>query len=178
MICRYDQDTVDGIDRLFDAGQLQIDRFHTDDRCLIVTGMSDHIAVWIVRAQEVIFTGLDRFDQLVGDLSRLHPRTLFKRNDIRLHFFKRLQLFIKLLRTVAIPEISDMSVLLCLADRILTDAMLDQMLRERVLDLRRVAQEVMRNVKVCIILQHTGIHHIRYTYTVELVKALIAIKGQ
>ena len=109
--------------------QAQIDGFHTDDRRFIVARMPYHVAVRIINAVEVIVAGFNRFDQFVTDFRALHPRPLLKWNDVGRDFNPGFQLFIEFLRTVAIPEIRDVTEFLRFRDRVGTNAFLYQIFR-------------------------------------------------
>ena len=140
--------------------------------------MSNHITIWIVCTQEIIVSGFYCSTQNICDFCRFHPWTLFKRNYIGFDFNIIFQLFIQLFRTVTIPEVRHMSEFLCFTDCIFTDTVLAQLFRQCILDFWRICQEIMRDVQISIILQHSGKHHLRHSDTVELVKAFISVKRQ
>ena len=176
MICSDQKDAVHFINRFDDAGKREIDRFDTDHCGFQVSGMADHVAVWIIRAQEAVFSGFDRFDELIGNFCRFHPWALFERNDIRLHFHIRFELVIEFLRTVSVPEIRYVTEFLRFADRVFIDSGIDKLFCQCIADLWRLGQIFFRNIEVRIVLEHSGKINVRLVSAVKLVKFVAFVK--
>ena len=172
-----DRHTADCIDRRKDSLQSDIYRFDTDNCGFKNTCMTDHITVREVYTHERILVLGDELDEFVGDLSGLHPRTLLKRNDIGRDLDVLFEIIVELTGSVTIEEVSNMAELLCLGDRQLSDTLVCQKLTECISDDRRRNEELLRDVKVAVILEHTCVIYVRNTNTVELVKICAAFKS-
>ena len=77
-----DKDAARLFHRVVDALKADVERPHRDLNRLIDAGVTDHVAVGIVEADEIVSAAFNGFDDGVGDLGALHPRALFKRNDV------------------------------------------------------------------------------------------------
>ena len=171
-----DRHTADRIDCRENSLQSDIYRLDADNCGFKNTCMSDHIAVREVNAHERILVLGDELDELVCDLRRLHPRALLERNDVRRDLDVLFEFVVELRGSVTVEEVCNMAVLLCLGDRQLSDALVSQKLTECISDDRRRNEELLRDVKVAVVLEHTGVIYVRNTNTVELVKISTAFK--
>ncbi len=140
--------------------------------------MTDHIAIRIVAAQELILARGNSLNHLICDLASLHPRLLVKRNDIGRNLNPVLQLIRELLRTVAIPEVCHMTELLSLRACKAVHTLLNKILAHCMLNVRRFNQEVLRQLEIAIILQHACIVYLRLLDLIECIEALVhVVKG-
>src|SRR5690606_18143242 len=85
--------------------QAEIDGLHGDDRCVQVAGIADHVAVWIVAADEPVFAGSYSLDHLVCYFRRLHPRPFVERRHVRWYRAVRFKFIAELAAPVAVPEV-------------------------------------------------------------------------
>ena len=153
-----------------DSAKLQIQRFHRATGRRKRTGMSNHIAVGEIDAQNFVFARLQTFNQLVGNLGALHPGALFKRNDVRGDFNVGFQLLVKLARFVSVPEIGHMPVFLRFGHSKHGNTGSGKIFAHGVGDFGRRDQIFFRNVQISVIFQHAGKFHIRNAHAVEFVK--------
>ena len=71
-----DGDTAEGADFFEESAERQVDGFDGDDGSVEVSGMSDHVAVGVVDADEVVAVSVERVDDGVGDFGAFHPGAL------------------------------------------------------------------------------------------------------
>ena len=86
-------------------------------------------------ADVLVLTGLDHFDQLVGDLRTLHPGSLLKGNHVGGNLHVGFQRIVKLAGAVAVPEIGHVAVLLRFGNSCLGNAAICQILTHGIGDL-------------------------------------------
>ena len=79
--------------------------------------MADHIAVRKIDAQEIEIAGAELVDEHVGNLCALHPRALFKGNNIGRNFDVFFKLIGELAASVSVPEVCHMTEFLRFAYR-------------------------------------------------------------
>ena len=172
-----DRHTADCIDGRKDSLQCDIYRLDTDNCGFKNTCVADHVAVREVYTHERILVLGDELNELIRDLCGLHPRTLFERNDVGRDLDVLFKIFVELTRSVTIEEVSNVTILLCLGDRQLSDTLVCQKLTKCISDDRRRNEELLRDMKVAVVLEHTCIVYARNTYTVKLIEIRAAFKS-
>ena len=165
-----DHDTASFRHGVVEALQTDVERAHGDLNRLIDSGMSDHIPVREVQTDKLIFSGFDRGNNGIGDLGALHPGTLFKRNDIGGDLLIGFKSLVEFSGPVSVEEVGDMTVLLRFTDCKLTDIAGAEILAERLVDLRRINQIMIRDMEVAVVFHHAGIEDFRHGIARELVE--------
>ena len=153
-----------------DARELDIQRFHGAPGRQQGAGVSHHVTVGEIDAIILVRAALQLGNQAVSYFGTLHPRALLKGHHVGRDFHIGLQFLGELAGLVAVPEVGHVSELLRFGDSELTHAGSDQILAHGVGDLRRIYQVAVRDMQVAVILQHSGVQHVRYAHAVELVK--------
>ena len=138
--------------------------------------MTDHIAVRIIDANKIVFSGRNDLQQAVGDFFTLHQRFLFERNNIGWNFFVSFQLFVKLAEFIAVEKVSHVTVLLRFADGKTAHTGFRQIFTHGAVNLRRRNKILLGNVKVAVILHHTGILNFRNAFAIETIEIAAAFK--
>ena len=135
--------------------------------------MTDHIAVGEVYSEILILAGFDALDELICNLSALHPRTLLKGNYIRGNLDVCLKLLGELAGLVSVPEVCYVTVLLCLRDSKLIYTCICEIFAHSVSDLGRRYKVLRGDVKISVVLKHTRIDNLGNSYTVEFVECAL-----
>ena len=71
-----DGDAADGADFFEESAECEVDGFDGDDGGFEVAGVSDHVAVGVVDADEIVVVCVECFDDGVGDFGAFHPGAL------------------------------------------------------------------------------------------------------
>ncbi len=100
------------VDRLSDSPDCQVDCLHSDSSRVDIGGMADHVAPGEICSEHVEASALDCSDRGVRGFGRLHPRPLIERHDVGGDLEIRLQFVVELARSVAVPEVRDVTELL------------------------------------------------------------------
>ena len=129
--------------------------------------MSDHVSVRVVQSDVVVLSALDCLNNLVGDFSAFHPRTLLERNNIAWNFNIVLKLFVELALLVSVEEVCNVSVLLGLGNSHEVNACLCEVFAHCAVNARRIHKILGRNVRVSVVFHHTGILNGRNTLSVK-----------
>ena len=142
-----------GLDRRFQSSQRRIHR-----SCRLLGGVEDacvtnHIAVGIVDDDHLKLVGLDRRDQLVGDLGRRHRRLQIVGGDFRRRHENALLAWKHSFLT-AIEEEGHVRVLLRLSDPELAQASLREHRPENVAQRQRREQHTVEPIEIGRILDH------------------------
>ena len=85
--------------------EIKVNGFNADDRSVHAAGVAYHVAVRVVAANEVVLAGPDSLDELVGDLSGLHPGSLVEAYVVGRDLAVGLKLLAYLAAAVAVPEV-------------------------------------------------------------------------
>ena len=148
----------------------QVNGLNADDSSVHAAGVTYHVAVRVVAANEVVLAGPDSLDELVGDLSGLHPGSLVEAYVVGRDLAVGLELLAYLAAAVAVPEVCYVAVLLGLGDSVLVVASRYQHLGHGVGDLGRVNQEACRKLQVAVVLQHACVAYVGLRTSVEVVE--------
>ena len=153
--------------------KLKVKRLHAALGSRIVSGMTDHVTVREVAAEVGVFSGAQGFDERVGYLCALHPRALFKGNNVGGNLDVGFKLLAELSAPVSVPEVGNVTELLGFGDGVLGDPGVGEVFAECVRDLRGIDEVVFRYVEVAVVLKHSGIYDLRISDAVEFVELLV-----
>ena len=151
------KDSARFFDGGLDAAKLQVHSFHRANYGVENSGVANHVAVRIVKANVVVLSALNRFDYFVRDFGALHPGALLKGNYVRRNFDVSLKALVKFAGAVSVKEVCDVSVLLGFANRHKMNAALCQVLSHRAVDAGRVDQVLRGLVVVAVVLHHSRV---------------------
>ena len=105
--------------------------------------MTYHVTVGEVNTKILILTGLETLDELIGDLSTLHPGSLLEGYYIRGNLDIGLELLGELTGLVTVPEIGNVTVLLSLGDSKLANANGAKVLGHSIGNLGRIINQIL-----------------------------------
>ena len=172
----YKSGTVQLVNHAEKARKLKVKSLHRALRRREGAGVPHHIPVRKIDAEVFILPGAQTLYKLIGYLRTLHPRALFKRDDIGGNLYICFELLGEFTGPVTVPEVGYMTEFLCLGDCKLVYSGGDEILCLSIRYLRGIYKIVMRYMEVAVILKHTGIKDIGDALAVEFIKVSPALK--
>ena len=152
MVSGNNHHTAELVDFLGEAGELNVDSFHSRNRRFKFGEVADHVAAGVINADKLKL--FHNFENRIGDFGRFHPRASIERLSVGKDF--ELDFLRSFLVAVAIEIISDMAKFDGFRDGELGDFVTAEESIERVFDFNRRDKDIFRNMAVSIIFGESG----------------------
>ena len=159
VVGRVHEYAADFVNHLDQSLHTLVEHSHGFDGGFEVSGVADHVAVGKVESPEPVFAAAEQFDGLFGDLAKFHAGRRVEFDVVARNLDVGLEIRVDVARSVAVPEVGDVTKLLSLADSEASYTFGAKKLAHRAIDRWRSDEVLARNVSISVVLEHARVVH-------------------